>query len=63
MSSPLILQFNKELSLFIVFDVEIIQSYLDLNKCPTFLDLEFVIHLFFLLIVRLSLENAILASI
>ena len=48
---PLILQFNKELSLLIDEEVEMIQSYLDLSRWPTFLDLLFVIHCEFLLIV------------
>ena len=44
-------------------DVEIIQSYLDLIKCETFLDLKFVIHFEYLFTVKLSLEIAIFASI
>ena len=44
-------------------EVDIIQSYLDLNNCPTFLDLKLVIHLEFLLIVNKSLDAANFASI
>ena len=60
--NPSILQFNRELSLLILSDVEIIQSYLDLIKCETFLDFKFVIHFEFLFTVKLSLEIAIFAS-
>ena len=48
---PVILQFNKALSSFIVFAVEIIPSYFDLNKKVTILDLLLVIFLDFIFIV------------
>ena len=48
--NPFNLQFNNELSLLIDLEVEIIESYLDLNKWTIFLDLSFVIHFDFLLI-------------
>ena len=36
--NPLILQLRSESSLLIVLEVEIIQSFFDLNKCVTFRD-------------------------
>ena len=47
---PSILQLRSELSLFIDFAVEKIQSFLDLNKCVVLRDFSFVIHLYFLFI-------------
>ena len=60
---PLILQLSKELSLFMEFEVEIIQSYFDLIKWDTLLDLKLVIHFELLLIVKKSFDIAIFASI
>ena len=48
---PSILQLSKELSELTLFDVEIIPSCLNLNKCETFLEKTFDIHLSFLFIV------------
>ena len=59
---PSILQLSKESSLFIVFDVDNIQSYLFLKRCTVFRDEIFVIHFFFLLIVRKSFDIAIFAE-
>ena len=62
-SNPLTLQFNWALSSFIVFDVEIIHSYSDLNKWVLFWEDALVIDLDLLLIVKKSFDKAILASI
>ena len=61
--NPSILQLRSELSLLIDLDVEIMLSYFDLIKCAVIRDFTFVIHLDERLIVKLSFENAILASI
>ena len=61
--SPSSLQFKRELSSFIDFEVEIIESYFDLKRWVIFSDLSLVIRLLFLLIVKKSLDMAILASI
>ena len=51
LSRPFILQFKSELSLLIDFEVLKIESYFDLKRCDTRLDLTLVIHFFFRLIV------------
>ena len=45
-------QLSNELSLFIDFEVDIIESYSDLIRWVRFLDKELVIHFEFLLIVK-----------
>ena len=45
LSKPFILQFKSELSLLIDFEV-LNESYFDLKRCDTRLDLKLVIHFF-----------------
>ena len=47
LSRPFILQFKSELSLLIDFEVLKIESYFDLKRCDTRLDLKLVIQFFF----------------
>ena len=62
-SKPSTRQFKRGLSSLIVFEVVNKQSYLDLKKFANFLDFIFVIHFFFLLILRKSFDTANFPSI